>query len=192
MGRSPAVTSLPNAIDSPLQDQPSSATFVYKFPDDLSPVQPASFESKEEEFEESVETSTSFEEVTKRREKVSKMLKNRKNTKMTSRISTDNQFLKLTLEDIAFKKQIVEKMEKIENELTELANLNQVMSNICSTVQQSVDIPRQLLSNQLSVFPPSPPFHHARAFLPKVQPTNTRILLEPQASPQESDNVNED
>ena len=71
------------------------------------------------------------------------MLKNRKNTKMMSRIRTDNQLSKLTLEDIAFKKQILEKIEKIENELTELANLNQVMSNICSTIQQSVDILRQ-------------------------------------------------
>ena len=71
------------------------------------------------------------------------MLKNRKNTKMMSRINTDNQLSKLTLEDIAFKKQILEKIEKIENELTELANLNQVMSNICSTIQQSVDILRQ-------------------------------------------------
>ena len=71
------------------------------------------------------------------------MLKNRKNTKMMSRINTDNQLSKLTLEGIAFKKQILEKIEKIENELTELANLNQVMSNICSTIQQSVDILRQ-------------------------------------------------
>ena len=38
LGGSPAVTSLPNAIDSPLQGQLSSITFVNKFPDDLSPV----------------------------------------------------------------------------------------------------------------------------------------------------------
>ena len=55
-GGSPAVTSLPNAIVSLLQDQLSSTTFVNKFPHDLSPVQPASFEEEEEEFEESVET----------------------------------------------------------------------------------------------------------------------------------------
>ena len=69
-GGSPAVTSLPNAIDSPYQDQLSSTAFVNKFPDDSSPVQPVSFEDEEEEFGESVETSTSSEEVTKRREKV--------------------------------------------------------------------------------------------------------------------------
>ena len=52
---------------------------------------------------------------------------------MTSRISTDNQLLQLTREDIAFKKQMLEKMEKNGNELrTEFANLNQVMSNIGS------------------------------------------------------------
>ena len=56
-GGSPAVTSIPNAIDSPLQDQLSSVTFINKFPDGLSPVKPASVEDEEEEFEESVETS---------------------------------------------------------------------------------------------------------------------------------------
>ena len=92
-----------------------------------------SFENDEEEFEESVETSTSSEEVTKWREKVSEILNNRKDNKMTSRISTDNQLLQLTREDIAFKKQMLEKMEKNGNELrTEFANLNQVMSNIGS------------------------------------------------------------
>ena len=50
-GGSPAVTSLPNAIKSSLQDQLLSPTFVNKFPDDLSPVQPASFEDEEEEFD---------------------------------------------------------------------------------------------------------------------------------------------
>ena len=70
-----------------------SATLVNKFPDDLFPVQPASFENEKEEFEESVETSTSSEKVTKRREKISEILKNCKDKKMTSRISTDNQLL---------------------------------------------------------------------------------------------------
>ena len=56
------------------------------------------------------------------------MFKNRKDKKMTSRISRGNQLLQLTHEDIAFKKQILEKREKDFNELgTELANLNQVM-----------------------------------------------------------------
>ena len=85
---SPAATILPDAIDSPLQDQLSSTTFSNKFPDDLSPVQPASFEDEEEEFEESVETSTSSEEVTKPREKVSEMRKNHKDKKVASQIST--------------------------------------------------------------------------------------------------------
>ena len=95
-GRSPAVTSLTNAIDSPLQDQLSSTTFVNKFPDDLSPVRSASFEDEEEEIEEIVETSTSSEEVNKRREKFSEILKYCKDKKMTSPISTDNQLLQLT------------------------------------------------------------------------------------------------
>ena len=94
-------------------------------------------------------------------------------------------------------------MEKSANELrTELANLNQVMSNIVSSIQQSVGISGQLLSNQSTVFPPPTPFHHTRDFLPNVyardffipnvQPTNTSTLVELQPSSQESGNVNED
>ena len=200
-GGSPAVTSLSNATDSPLQDQLLSTNFVNKFPHDLSPVQPAAFEDEEEEFEGSVETSTLSEEITKPRE-VSELLKNRKDKKMTSRINTGNQLLQLTREGIAFKKQMLEKMEKSDHELrTELANLNQVMSNIGSLIQQSIGILDQLLSNQSRGFPPPTPFHHARDFLPNVyardflpngQPTSTSILVEPQPSSQESVNVNED
>ena len=43
---------------------------------------------------------------------------------------------------------MLEKMEKSDNELhTELADLNQVMSNITSSIQQSVGILGQLPSN---------------------------------------------
>ena len=81
-----------------------------------------SFEDEEGEFEKSVETSTLPEGVTKWRE-VSEMLNNRKDKKMTSRINTDNQVLQLTWEGIAFKKQMLEKMEKSDNKLrTELAD----------------------------------------------------------------------
>ena len=62
---------------------------------------------------------------------------------------------------------MVEKLEKKDNELCiELVNLNQVMSNIGSSIQQSVVFLGQLLSNQSKVF--SPPFHHARDFLPNI------------------------
>ena len=64
-------------------------------------------------------------------------------------------------------------------------------SNIGSSIQQSVGILDQLLSNQSRVFPPLIPFHYARDFLPNVQPTSTSTLAEPQPSSQETDNVNE-
>ena len=76
-GGSPVISSLPNAIDIPL----IRSAFVNKFPDDLSPVQLASFEDEEEEFEESVETSTSFKVIPNRIEKVSEMFKNCKDRK---------------------------------------------------------------------------------------------------------------
>ena len=107
---------------------------------------------------------------------------------MTSRISTDNLLLRLTREDIAFKKQMLEKLEKSDNELrTELADLNQVMSNITSSIQQSVGILGQLPSNQSRVFPRLTPFHHARDFLPNVQLTSASTLVELPPSSQESD-----
>ena len=72
----------------------------------------------------------------------------RKDTKMTSRISRDNQLLQLTREDIAFMKPILEKLQKRDNEIhTELTNLSQVMSHIVSPIQQSVGVLDQLLLN---------------------------------------------
>ena len=74
-------------------------------------------------------------------------------------------------------------MKKSNNELrTELANLNQVMSNIGSSIQQSVGILGQLLSNQSMDFPPPTYPQH----------TSTSTLVEPQPFSQDSDNVNED
>ena len=70
------------------------------------------------------------------------------------------------------------------------------MSNISSSIQQSVGILGQVLSNQSRVFPPPTPFHHARDFLPNVhardflpnvKPTSTSTLVEPQPSSQDSE-----
>ena len=68
-------------------------------------------------------------------------------------------------------------MKKSDNELrTELANLNQVMPNIGSSIQQNVGILGQLLSNQprfslhqhlfimLEIFYQTYVFYHARDF----------------------------
>ena len=114
------------------------------------------------------------------------MLKNPMDKKMTSWRSTDNQLLQLMRDDITYKKQMLKKMEKSDNELrTEMAHLNQVMSNIGSSTQKRVGILGQLLSNQSRVFSPPTPFHHARDFLPNeyatdflpnVQPTSTSTL----------------
>ena len=75
------------------------------------------------------------------------------------------------------------------------------MSNIGSSIQQSVGILGQILSNQLMVFSPPTPFHYtrdslpnlyAKDFLPNVPPASTSTLGEPQPPSQESDDVNED
>ena len=56
------------------------------------------------------------------------MLKNRKDKKMTSKISNDDQLLQVTREDISFKKELLEKIDKSEKEFkSELASLNHTM-----------------------------------------------------------------
>ena len=85
---------------------------------------------------------------------------------MTSRISTVNQLLQLMPENIAFEKRMLEKMKKNDHELrTGLANLNQIISNIGSSIQQSVGILGQLLSHKSRVFPTPTLFHHAGALI---------------------------
>ena len=75
------------------------------------------------------------------------------------------------------------------------------MSNIGSSNQQRVGILGQLLSNQSTVFPPPTLFFQVRNFLPNLygrdflpngQPTSNSTLVEPKASSEESDDVNEE
>ena len=85
--------------------------------------------------------------VEERREAVKQMLKNRKDKKMTSKISNDDQLLQLTREDIAFKKELLEKIDKSDKEFkSELASLNHTMSNIGTAIQQSVGILAMLVN----------------------------------------------
>ena len=82
-----------------------------------------------------------------RREAVKQMLKNRKDTKMTLKISNDDQLLQLTHEDTAFKKELLEKIDKSDKEFkSELASINHTMSNIGAAIQQSVGILAMLVN----------------------------------------------
>ena len=73
-----------------------------------------------------------------RREAVKEML--------ISKISNDDQLLQLTL-DIAFKKELLEKIDKSDKEFkSELASLNHTMSNIGTAIQQSVGILAMLVN----------------------------------------------
>ena len=66
---------------------------------------------------------------------------------MTSKISNDDQLLQLTREDIAFKKELLEKIDKSDKEFkSELASLNHTMSNIGTAIQQSVGILAMLVN----------------------------------------------
>ena len=63
---------------------------------------------------------------------------------MTSKISNDDQLLQLTREDIAFKKELLDKSDK--EFKIELASLNHTMSNIGTAIQQSVGILAMLVN----------------------------------------------
>ena len=66
---------------------------------------------------------------------------------MTSKISNDDQLLQLTWEDIPFKKELLEKIDKSDKEFKkELASLNHTMSNIDTVIQQSVGIIAMLVN----------------------------------------------
>ena len=66
---------------------------------------------------------------------------------MTSKISNDDQLLQLTWEDIVFKKELLEKIDKSNKELkSELASLNHTMSNIGTAIQPSVGILAMLVN----------------------------------------------
>ena len=66
---------------------------------------------------------------------------------MTSKISNEDQLLQLTREDIAFQKELLEKIDKSDKEFkSELASLNHTMSNIGAAIQQSVGIHAMLVN----------------------------------------------
>ena len=65
------------------------------------------------------------------------MLKNGKDKKMTSKISNDDQLLLLTREDTAFKKELLEKIDKSDKKIkNELASLNHTKSNIGTAINK--------------------------------------------------------
>ena len=66
---------------------------------------------------------------------------------MTSKISNDYQLLQLTREEISFKKELLEKIDKSDKTIkSELASLNNTMSNIGTAIQQSVGVLAMLVN----------------------------------------------
>lgn len=163
-GGSPAVTSLPFGVDTSGQndndeseeDEPLSPTY--------SPQTEASRENLlSDEQEESIdverdethsdaeikqnENVTSGKDELKKinkaategRHEVKNMLKNRKNKKMASKLSTDAQLLKISRDNLTFKKELLEKIDQGDKEFRAgFTELN--MSTIGTAIQESVGI----------------------------------------------------
>ena len=96
---------------------------------------------------EDLSESTSSDATAKRRKNVSHMLKNRKDQKLSSALSSEAQYLQLFKEDIALKRKLLEKMEKSDEDFkNSLASINNVMQSIGTAVQQSVGILAQTMT----------------------------------------------
>ena len=67
------------------------------------------------------------------------MLKNRKDKKMSPNLSTDKQLIQISQEDVTLKRELLDKMEKSEQEFkASFTELNKTMATIGTAIQQSV------------------------------------------------------
>ena len=86
-------------------------------------------------------------------------LKNRRDKKLSSKLSMDTQLLNISKEELSLKRKLVDQLEKSEEEFN--AGMNKVfksMENISSCIQQTA----QLVNQQQTPWPPfsSPSFNH--------------------------------
>ena len=89
------------------------------------------------------------EQTTNRRKKVEEGLKNRRDKKLSSKLSMDTQLLNISKEELPHKRKLVEQLEKSEEESN--SGMNKVfksMENISSCIQQTVGILSHLVNQQ--------------------------------------------
>ena len=89
--------------------------------------------------EETREAQSLKEQTTNHCKKVEEGLKNRRDQKLSSKLSTDTQLLNISKEDLPLKRKLVEQLEKSEERFN--SSMNKVfksMENISSCIQQSV------------------------------------------------------
>ena len=108
------------------------------------------------------------EQTTNRRKKVEEGLKNRRDKKLSSKLSMDTQLLNISKEELSLKRKLVQQLEKPEEEFN--SGMNKVFKseeNISSCIQQTVGILAHLVNQQQAPYqqqyrPPfSPPsFNH--------------------------------
>ena len=108
------------------------------------------------------------EQTTNRRKKVEEGLKNRRDKKLSSKLSMDAQLLNISKEDLSLKRKLVEQLEKSEEEFN--SGMNKVfksIENISSCIQHAVGILAHLVNQQQTPYqqqyrsPFSPPsFNH--------------------------------
>ena len=83
------------------------------------------------------------------RKKVEEGLKNRRDKKLSSKLSMDTQLLNISKEELSLKRKLVEQLEKSEEEFN--SGMNKVfksMENISSCIQQTVGILAHLANQQ--------------------------------------------
>lgn len=161
-GGSPAVTSLPFGVDtsgekendqSDAEDMPLSPAYfpVHNDQNGTSNDVEDSPELVEENLSQTTNREALLKETTERRKNVTDMLKNRKDKKMSSKLSIDSQMLQLARDDLVFKKDLLQKMEQNDKDFKDgFSELNKTMLGIGAAIQQSVGILGQLVNQGMS------------------------------------------
>ena len=166
-GGSPSVTSISSGLDTSQRDEdtysePASPTYPRQ--QENLPNNDCEIINDHEKSTETDTTSTSnnneksgkkkkqdLEEMNQkaleRRKSVTDMLKNRKDKKMSHNLSTDKQLIQISQEDVTLKRELLDKMEKSDQEFkASFTELNKTMATIGTAIQQSVGLLGQLLN----------------------------------------------
>ena len=137
------------------------------------------------------------EQTTNCRKKVEEGLKNRRDKKLSSKLSMDTQLLNISKEELSLKRKLVEQLEKSEEEFN--SGMNKVfksMENISSCIQQTVGILAHLANQRQTPYqqqyrPPfSPPSFNQQSVPQYGHPSQRNVQNENQGD-EENERVHE-
>ena len=137
------------------------------------------------------------EQTTNCRKKVEEGLKNRRDKKLSSKLSMDTQLLNISKEELSLERKLVEQLEKSEEEFN--SGMNKVfksMENISSCIQQTVGILAHLANQQQTSFqqqypPPFSPPSFNKQSVPQYGHSSQRNVQNENQGDEENERVHE-